>query len=47
MIMWNCDCHESQTVDFLLLSVRVRQAHRDPKDAVGLEEVPSVHLFLM
>lgn len=30
---------------FLLLSVRVRRAHRDPKDAVGPEEVPSVLFF--
>lgn len=34
-------------MDFLLLFVRVRRAHQDPKDAVDPEEVPSVHFLFL
>lgn len=41
-------CVSDSEVDFLLLLVRVRRAHQDPKDVVDPEEVPSVHfLFLI
>lgn len=34
-------------MDFLLLFVRVRRVHQDPKDAVDPEEVPSVHFLYL